>query len=50
MTDANMQIIKQTHPNHTAFWKELKPIYQQFEQTHKLRDIQVDVQGAYQML
>ena len=38
-----------THPEHAAFWAELQPIHEAFEQTHRLPAVEISTAGHYRL-
>ncbi len=49
MEPKQMEALYKEHPKHKAFWAELLPIYQAFEQEHRLPKLRIDKRGVYQL-
>lgn len=47
LTNTNVESLASQKPQHQAFWKNLKPIYEDFEKTKKLKDVKVNKAGEY---
>lgn len=47
LTDTGLTALKNANPAHYNFWKNLKRIHDDFEQTKKLKPIKVNTQGEY---
>lgn len=50
MTSNNCRLYGSTNPSLSAFWSELKPIYDRFTQSKKVPDVKVGSKGQYQLL
>ncbi len=49
LTNKNIKMISQEVPSHQTFWQELKPIYDTFEQTKQVPQVDITASGAYQI-
>jgi len=47
LTDDGLSAITSSNTEHTMFWKNLKTVYDDFEQGKKLKPVKVDKQGKY---
>jgi murein L,D-transpeptidase YafK len=47
LTETGLAELKNNNPTHITFWKNLKIVYDDFEQTKKLRPIKVNTKGEY---
>lgn len=43
----NIRVLSTQKPEHAAFWKNLKPIYDDFESSKQLRKVNVNAQGEF---
>lgn len=49
LADPTWRQLRTDHPQHAAFWTELKAIYNAFERTHQVPDVAVSEDGAYRL-
>jgi len=49
LTNESLLSLANTFARHAEFWKNLQPIYFDFEQTHKLKSISIDAKGNYRL-
>ena len=49
MDGPTMAALSARHPEHRAFWNELKPIYRAFEATQRVPRVRVSPVGAYEV-
>lgn len=47
LTDSELAALKNTHAAHFTFWSNLKIVFDDFEQTKKLRPVKVNGRGEY---
>jgi murein L,D-transpeptidase YafK len=49
MSGSEWETLRSKHPDHAAFWAELAPIYDAFEQTHLVPEVDVEADGSYRL-